>query len=98
MESAAGLGQLADTGGYSGNRDIFRVPGAVVDGGGTVVRKGGGKMSQRKCLFCEDVYDLDELKEMGEKYWHTKTQFVCPDCYDNLRRLREDFINEEVAK
>lgn len=44
-------------------------------------------MSQRKCLFCEDVYDLDELKEMGEKYWHTKTQFVCPDCYDNLRRL-----------
>ena len=55
-------------------------------------------MSQRKCLFCEDVYDLDELKEMGEKYWHTKTQFVCQDCYDNLRRLREDFINEEVDK
>jgi hypothetical protein len=43
-----------------------------------------------KCLFCEDTYtdqDLVELKEMGEECWKTKTQFVCPDCYDDLRRL-----------
>jgi len=43
-----------------------------------------------KCLFCEDTYteqDIAELKEMGEAYWKTETQFVCPDCYDDLQRL-----------
>lgn len=43
-----------------------------------------------KCLFCEDTYtaqDLAEIKEMGEAYWKTEKQFVCPDCYDDLQRL-----------
>jgi len=43
-----------------------------------------------KCLFCEDTYtpqDLAELKEMGESYHLESKQFVCPDCYDDLRRL-----------
>lgn len=43
-----------------------------------------------KCLFCEDTYtaqDIDEIKEIGESVYHTKTQFVCPDCYDDLQRL-----------
>lgn len=44
----------------------------------------------KKCIFCEDRFtsaELKELKEMGEKYWLTKTQFICPDCWDDLRRL-----------
>lgn len=47
-------------------------------------------MSKVKCLFCEDTYTADEiteLKEMGEKMWKTQKEFVCPDCYDNLKRL-----------
>jgi|GEM_PF-4164660 len=46
-------------------------------------------MKKLKCLFCEDRYtdeDLAELKEMGEKYHLESKQFVCPDCYDDLRR------------
>ena len=44
----------------------------------------------KKCMFCEDRFtdeELSELKEMGEKYWLTKTQFICPDCMDDLQRL-----------
>lgn len=47
-------------------------------------------MKKFKCLFCEDRFseeDLAELKEMGEKYHLEAKQFVCPDCYDDLRRL-----------
>lgn len=48
------------------------------------------KIKKIKCLFCEDTYteqDLSELKDMGEKYHLESKQFVCPDCYDDLRRL-----------
>lgn len=47
-------------------------------------------MNKYKCLFCGDTYTNDEireLKEMGEKMWKTEKEFVCPDCYDDLRRL-----------
>jgi uncharacterized protein with PIN domain len=47
-------------------------------------------MPKYKCLFCEDRYtdkDLAELNEMGEIYHLESKQFVCPDCYDDLRRL-----------
>mgnify|MGYP000977027167 CR=1 FL=1 len=43
-----------------------------------------------KCLFCEDTYteqDLRDLKELGETYHLEEKQFVCPDCYDDLQRL-----------
>lgn len=43
-----------------------------------------------KCLFCEGNYteqDLRDLKELGETYHLEEKQFVCPDCYDDLRRL-----------
>lgn len=43
-----------------------------------------------KCLFCEDTYteqDLSELDELLEKYHWESEQFICPDCYDDLRRL-----------
>lgn len=43
-----------------------------------------------KCLFCEDTYtkeNLEEFREMGESFWHTKKEFVCPDCYADLKRL-----------
>ena len=45
---------------------------------------------RHKCIFCEDKFtdeELSELKEMGEKYWLTKTEFICPDCRDDLQRL-----------
>ena len=47
-------------------------------------------MKKFKCLYCEDHYtdeDFVEPKEMGEKYHLESNQFVCPDCYDDLRRL-----------
>ncbi|MGS0745584.1 hypothetical protein ACU70A_06490 [Syntrophomonas erecta subsp. sporosyntropha] len=47
-------------------------------------------MKDYTCLFCEDIYtdqDLASLKEIGEKYHLEAELFVCPDCYDDLRRL-----------
>jgi hypothetical protein len=41
-------------------------------------------------MFCEDTFtgeELIELEEIGELFFRAKTDFVCPDCYDDLRHL-----------
>lgn len=55
----------------------------------------------KKCMFCEDSFskkDIEELTEMGEKFWLTKDGFVCPDCYDDLRRLPLESQLEALLK
>lgn len=42
------------------------------------------------CFRCKEVYtedDLEELREMGERYYKRYGYFMCPDCYDDYRRL-----------
>ena len=60
------------------------------------------KDTRWKCMFCGDEFtgeDLDELKEMGETYFKTKTEFACPDCYDDLNQLPlEDRLQAVLEK
>ena len=42
------------------------------------------------CFRCKEVYtedDLEELREMDERYYKRYGHFMCPDCYDDYRRL-----------
>lgn len=42
------------------------------------------------CQVCGEQYtadDLKELREMGEHYYHDKSCFFCPDCWDDFQRL-----------
>lgn len=50
------------------------------------------------CQVCGEQYtadDLKELREMGERYYHDKSCFFCPDCWDDFQRLP---IEEQTEK
>ena len=43
-----------------------------------------------KCALCEEQFandDLEEMKEMGKAFYHESNYFICPDCYDDYRRM-----------
>lgn len=42
------------------------------------------------CRLCGEAYteaDLEELDEMGERYYCNGDSFFCPDCWDDFQRL-----------
>lgn len=42
------------------------------------------------CRFCGETFTQDELKDlrqMGERYHLSGGCFICPDCYDDFRRM-----------
>ncbi len=43
-----------------------------------------------KCALCEEQFtdeDLEEMMEMGEVFHRESNYFICPDCYDDYRRM-----------
>ena len=47
-------------------------------------------MTKVRCARCGDIFttaDLNELREMGETYYLEKGCFLCPDCWDNFKRM-----------
>lgn len=50
-----------------------------------------------KCALCEEQFtdeDLEEMMEMGEVFHRESNYFICPDCYDDYRRMSlEDQLN-----
>ena len=43
-----------------------------------------------KCALCGEQFtdeDFEEMMEMGEVFHRESNYFICPDCYDDYRRM-----------
>ena len=47
-------------------------------------------MADMTCMMCGEVYteqERHELHEMREEFYQENDVFICPDCWDNVRRM-----------
>lgn len=52
----------------------------------------------RDCGAKFTLADLADFRDMGESYYHGRTVFICPDCYDFLaRKDLEDQFSALIA-
>lgn len=54
-------------------------------------------MADMTCLACGEVYteqERHELHEMREEFFQVGDNFICPDCWDHLKRMNPEDVVE----